>query len=267
MHATATTGCCWTCTEMQELVPLPSVGRVFRSSRPVRLSDRDPTGRLRLDAVARYLQDVATDDVAETGWGAPRHLWVVRHLRIDVVVPPRADDCVELATWSSGAAALAAGRRMSLIGDRGGRVELDSVWIHLGADARPERIGDFGPYAEAAGTRVVSTRLELPEPPAEASRMRWPLRTTDLDTLGHVNNAAYWHAVEECLPAAGLDLGRAHCAQLDHRHPLDAADDVALVRAANDGELEIAFFVGPVAHAIARVEAVRGKSTPADRTS
>jgi acyl-ACP thioesterase len=239
---------------VEPLVPLPSAGRVFRSSRRIRLSDRDPTGRLRLDSVARYLQDVATDDVSETGWGAPRHLWVVRSLRIDVLVPPRRDDRVELATWSSGAAALAAGRRMSLIGDRGGRVELDSVWIHLGADAKPARIVDFGPYAETAGTRVVSTRLELSEPSADVVRRRWPLRATDLDTLGHVNNAAYWHAVEECLGDAGLDLVRTLRARLDHRHPLDAGDDVELAHAASDGRLDIAFVVGPAAHAVARVE-------------
>ena len=73
---------------MEPLVPVPQAGRVFRASRRIRLSDRDATGRLRLDAVARYLQDVATDDVDETGWGAPEHLWVVRQLRIDVLVPP-----------------------------------------------------------------------------------------------------------------------------------------------------------------------------------
>jgi acyl-ACP thioesterase len=239
---------------VEPLVPLPSAGRVFRSGRRIRLSDRDPTGRLRLDSVARYLQDVATDDVSETGWGAPRHLWVVRSLRIEVLVPPRRDDRVELATWSSGAAALAAGRRMSLIGDRGGRVELDSVWIHLGADAKPERIGDFGPYAETAGTRVVSTRLELSEPSADVVRRRWPLRSTDLDTLGHVNNAAYWHAVEECLLRSGLDLTRTHRARLDHRHPLDCGDDVELAHAVSDGSLDIAFVVGRAAHAVARVE-------------
>jgi hypothetical protein len=37
----------------------------------LRLSDMDARGRLRLDAVARYLQDVASDDVDETGWGSP----------------------------------------------------------------------------------------------------------------------------------------------------------------------------------------------------
>ena len=120
-------------------MPLPAVGRTFRAGRRIRLSDRDASGRLRLDAVARYLQDVAGDDVDETGWGAPDHLWVMRHVRIDVVVPAVADDFVELTTWCSGTASVAAGRRMSLVGDRGGNVEVDSVWIHLGPDARPAR--------------------------------------------------------------------------------------------------------------------------------
>ena len=123
----------------------------------------------------------------------------MRHLRIEVVRPPVEDDRVELATWSSGSAPLAAARRMSLAGDRGGRVELDSVWVHLGPDARPARIGDFGPYAEAAAGRVVSTRLELLSLRRTRARARWPLRATDEDLLGHVNNAAYWHAVEERL--------------------------------------------------------------------
>jgi acyl-ACP thioesterase len=241
---------------LEPLVPLPAAGRVFRSSRRIRLSDRDARGRLRLDAVARYLQDVASDDVDETGWGAPQHLWVVRHIRVEVVRPPVEDDRVELATWSSGSASLAAARRMSLVGDRGGRVELDSVWIHLGPDARPARIGDFGPYAEATAGRVISTRLELPEPAAEGVRERWPLRVTDEDLLGHVNNAAYWHALEERLQrSAGPDPREPLRARLDHRHPIDLGDPVELVEATTDGVLRLAFVVGRSVRAVAAVEA------------
>ena len=44
----------------------------------MRLGDVDPSGRLRLDAIARYLQDVASDDAADagldTGWVARRTL-------------------------------------------------------------------------------------------------------------------------------------------------------------------------------------------------
>jgi acyl-ACP thioesterase len=205
--------------------------------------------------VARYLQDVASDDVDETGWGAPEHLWVVRRLRIEVVVPPVEDDHVELATWSSGTGAVAAGRRMSLVGDRGGRVELDSVWIHLGRNARPARITNFDVYAEAAGDRVVSTKLELGEPAAGARRRSWPLRRTDVDLLSHVNNAAYWHAVEELLTGGEPDCHRPLRALLDHRHALDLGDEVELVEERRDGRLRVAFVVGGVAKAVAVVEA------------
>jgi acyl-ACP thioesterase len=237
------------------LVPPPADGRVFRARRPVRLSDRDVCGRLRLDAVARYLQDVAGDDVDETGWGAPEHLWVIRRIRVDVLAPVVADRGVELATWCSGLAPVAAGRRTSLSGDAGGRIEVDSAWIHLGPDARPARLDDtFGIYARAAEGRRVSTRLELPDPPDGAAAEPWPLRVTDVDRLGHVNNAAYWHAVEQLLPGSGIDSRLPLRASLDYRSPLDLGEPVELVHHAGDGRLAVAFAVGGSIRAAARVE-------------
>ena len=137
----------------------------------IRLSDTDATGRLQLDAVARYLQDAAIDDVAETGWGAPEHLWVLRAVRIEVVRPFLEDGEVDIVTWGSSFSSLAAGRRWSLEGDAGGAIEVDSTWIHLGPDARPARIGDgFEAYAEAAQGRAASTRLRLAEPAIAGDR-------------------------------------------------------------------------------------------------
>ncbi len=239
-----------------EVVPLPTTGRTFRATRRIRLSDRAKDGRLRLDSVARYLQDVAMDDVDETGWGAPEHLWVMRHIGIEVVAPPVEDDHVELSTWCSGTASVAAGRRMSLVGDRGGRIELDSVWIHLGPDARPARIEGFGQYAEAAGGRVVSTRLELPVPELDGRRIAWPLRATDIDLLGHVNNAAYWHAVEDLLSEEGADTRKALSARLEYRQAIDLEDEVELVATSRDGRRVIAFVVGDGARAVAEVDKI-----------
>jgi acyl-ACP thioesterase len=239
---------------LEPLVPIPPTGRVFRTAYRVRLSDTDATGRLRLDAVARYLQDAATDDVEETSWGAPEHLWVLRSVRIDVRSPFLDDREVGILTWGSGLSALAASRRWSLAGDRGGSIEVDSTWVHLDRDARPARIGaGFEDYAEAAQGRSASTRLTLPDPPDDSPRMPWPLRVTDIDLMGHVNNAAYWSAVEHSLQGRLPDLRKPVRARLDYRHPLDLGERLELTLHADDG-LVVGFVAGGVVKAVARLE-------------
>lgn len=235
-------------------IPVPVAGRTYSASRRVRLSEMDAHGRLRLDAVARFLQDVAIDDVQETGWGMPEHLWFVRRIRIDVLRPFLDDRTVELATWCSGVAAIAAGRRWSVTGDAGGRIEVDSVWVHLGARASPARIEGFGVYAAAAGGRSVSTRLELPDPPVSAERTPWALRATDVDLHGHVNNAVYWQAVEELYPRLGVDPRRPFRAELDYRQPIDFGEPLELVAFYDEGRGAVAFVAGGAAvRAVARV--------------
>ena len=211
-------------------------GRVFESERRIRLSDTDAAGRLRLDAVARYLQDVAGDDVEDAGWSADEHVWVVR--------PFAGDERVALATWCSGTGASAAGRHTRLSGDRGGLIETETVWIHLDREGRPLRLSErfHAVYGPSAGGRRVSTRLALPDPPRDAERVAWQLRVADVDLLGHVNNAAYWAAVEE---AAGAPPAHA---VLEYRRPLDVADPVELLVA--DGL--VGFAVGDEVRAVAR---------------
>lgn len=240
---------------MDALAPVPERGRTVTRRRRVRLSDLDASGRVRFDALARYLQDVAIDDVQETGWGLPEHLWFIRRIRLDVMAPFLEDRELELRTWCSGLARVVAGRRWSLRGDRGGAAEVDSVWIHLGPEGRPQRIGaDFGVYAEAAGGRRVSARLDLPDPPPGARRVPWPLRAADIDLHGHVNNAVYWQAVEERAPVTGPDLRRPLRARLDYRAPVDLGDRLELVEHAGGERLLLGFAVGDEMRAVARLE-------------
>ena len=236
-------------------IPVPSQGRTFSARCRVRLSDVDSHGRVRLDAVARFLQDIAIDDVQETGWGMPEHLWFLRRIRIDMLEPFLEDREVELVTWCSGLAAIAAGRRWSLRGDGGGRAEVDSVWIHLGPDQRPARIEGFGVYGEATGGRRVSTKLELPDPPASEPGLPWPLRVTDIDLHGHVNNAVYWQAVEHLMPSTEVDPGGALVAELDYREPIDLGDGIELVASNAGRQLLAGFRAVDGIRAVARVEA------------
>jgi acyl-ACP thioesterase len=213
----------------------------------------DEHGRFRLDALARFLQDAAIDDVQETGWGMPEHLWFIRRIRVDVLQPFLGDREVQLTTWCSGVAAIAAGRRWSVTGDAEGRIEVDSVWIHLDAGGSPARITDFGVYAEATGGRHVSTKLELPDPPQDNKRRRWSLRATDVDLHGHVNNAVYWQGVEELLPTVGIDPRQPLQAELDYRQPIDLGEEIDLVAFSDDGRGAVAFVAGEAVRAVARI--------------
>jgi acyl-ACP thioesterase len=177
-----------------------------------------------------------------------------------VVAPFLRDRELELTTWCSGLAAIAAGRRWSVTGDRGGRIEVDSVWIHLGSDQRPARIEDFGVYAAATGGRSVSTKLALHDPPPVAEPTPWPLRVSDVDVHGHVNNAVYWQAVEHRLAGGAPDLRLPHRALLDYRDPVDLSDRVELVDVPDRGGRTVAFLVGDRVRAVARVEPLSAPS-------
>jgi acyl-ACP thioesterase len=231
--------------------------RRFSARRPIRLSDTDPAGRLRLDAVARYLQDVAADDIADAGWSPEEHVWVVRRTALEVEQPFLVDTAAELTTWCAGIAAAAAARRTTLTGDRGGRIEAEMIWIHLGRDLRPERLGErfLSVYGESAGGRKVSTRLVLPGPTGTVTGTAWHVRATDVDTIGHVNNAAYWAAVEECW---GDRLGEPARLVLEYRRPIDRGEDVQL---AADGE-RLWLVVGGEVRAAAGLSSRAGADDP-----
>lgn len=222
--------------------------RRFRSERTVGLSDVDAGGRLRLDVVARYLQDVASEDVIDVGRPPSRHFWVVRRTELEVVTPFQDDLRVELETWASGVAPTAASRRYTLRGDNGGHLEAESIWIHLDRNLRPLRLDEgfleiYGPSTEG---RRASTRLTLPPPSAEPDR-DWPLRVVDVDRLAHVNNAAYWAPVEELW--AGR-LGGPLRAVMEYRKPIDLGEQV---RIAHDADM-LWLVVGDEVRAAARVE-------------
>src|SRR3546814_5551894 len=117
-----------------------------------------------------------------------------------------------------------------MVGGGGGRVDGATIWVHMDlTSGRPSRIaaGFEEIYGEARGGRTVKARLQHPDPPVDAAARPWPLRFTDFDVLEHVNNAAYWEAVEELL-AARRDLRAPLRAEVEHRGAVEQGADVVL---------------------------------------
>ena len=232
------------------LVPEPRVGRVYRSQRTIRLADVAVDGRLRLDAMARYMQDIASDDVADAKAEDELLTWVVRRTVIDVVRPFRSDQAASLATWASGSGSHWAARRTTIAGDAGGHAEAESIWVLLDrASGRPARLPSAFDelYGESGLGRKVSAKLELPpEPDRDAVQIRWPIRVSDIDTLGHANNAVYWAAIESALATSqdGAPIGAATRGVLEYRRPLDLTSDLALAIARDQRETAVWFIDG-----------------------
>lgn len=200
-------------------MPLPARGRRYRATRRVRLGDVTPSGRLRLDALARYLQDIAFDDGEDAGVKGTER-WILRRLVVDVTALPRFTEMVEMTTWCSGAGPRWAERRTSMAGC----VEAAAIWVYVDERGRPARLPEpfFVHWGEAAGDRKVTARLAHPDPPDGLAVRPWPLRKTDFDVIGHVNNAAYWESVEELLT---VGPGRW---EIEFRDEIGRGADVAL---------------------------------------
>ena len=150
-------------------------------------------GRLRLEALARFLQDIATDDADDARLSERRGVWVLRSSDVEVRALPVYHETVELATFCSGTGPRWAERRTQLLGDRGARIEVAALWVFVDPSrGRPLPLDDdfHDRYGESAGGRRVRGRL-VHGAPAPAAQVRpWPFRASDFDVLDHVNNAA-----------------------------------------------------------------------------
>jgi acyl-ACP thioesterase len=219
------------------IVPRPAKGRVYETSRRVRVADADPTGRLRLDAVARLVQDIGNEDVADAGLD-PNIPWVVRRSHAAVDGWPQLGDRLAVATWCGGVGSRWAERRVSFQTDGGATVEIATLVIHLDQRGRPARLPGWfeDVYAEAAQGRAISSRLTLPPPPADASARPWAVRSTDLDVMGHVNNAITWAAIEDECDRRGFAPTHA---SVEWSGSLEKEDPVDLRAAALEGGLGV----------------------------
>ena len=213
-------------------MPIPTVGRRFEAARRVRLGDADRHGRLRLDALARLLQDVGHDDFVDASLD-PASPFVARRSVVWAPQWPRLGDRLALVTFCGGLGSRWAERRTSITvrdlasGELTARVEIATVWVFLDerGHSSPLPAWFLDAYGTAAAGRRVSARLSGSRPDERAASRPWALRATDLDMLGHVNNAATWTAVEDELARHDVVPTRA---VLEYGAPIALEDEMRL---------------------------------------
>ena len=192
-------------------------------------------GRLRLDALTRYTQDVSDDDTTDAGLD-PDPGWIARRTTVSQYRPAVLGETIDLVTFCSGLGRRWAERRLRIVGDRGAGYDVATLWICVDpATGRPVTLTDqfLDIYGPSAAGRKVSARQVNPKPPngadgAGLERWSWPLRAVDFDTLDHVNNAAYWAVVEEAFVTSWGPAGDRFDATIEYSAGLDPDDEVTI---------------------------------------
>ncbi|MFE3447121.1 acyl-[acyl-carrier-protein] thioesterase [Nocardia sp. NPDC059180] len=246
------------------LTPCPDENRAFHEHWPVRLGDTDGDERLRLDAVARYLQDIGYDHLQVVDDGDLHPGWIVRRTVIDVLAPIEFGDRVHLRRWPSALSNRWCNMRIQVRSDNGGLIETEMFLIHVDIEAgRPARMTDrfMAPMLAATTQHRLSWRPALQEHTHVGAEPRpFPLRVTDVDRYGHVNNAVHWEAVEEALARFPDAPTSPYRVILEHAGPVMAGDDVLIRAWRSESAQHVQLEVDGSARTLARIESLTDTS-------
>jgi acyl-CoA thioester hydrolase len=176
-----------------------AVGHVYIAQVRVRHDDLDAFGRAYPSAYLRHLAQVAIDASTDAGFDAAWYTaagarWLVRRTAFTVTRPARADDELQVRTWVEDFRRVRSRRRYEADIGAAPALRAATDWVFVDATTgRPRRVPDemetrFGMAVDAGAPR---TPWRAPAAPSEPGRSTYRVRWAELDSLGHMNNAAY----------------------------------------------------------------------------
>jgi acyl-ACP thioesterase len=208
---------------------------VFGLEWPLRVADIDRTGRLRLDAAARHIQDIGQDQLREMGFEETHPLWIVRRTMVDLIRPIEFQDMLHLRRWCSGTSNRWCEMRVRIDGKRGrGLVESEAFWININRDTQmPARIADDfleGLHKTTSVGRLRWKGYLKPGSRDDAAEVHeFPVRVTDIDLFDHMNNSVYWSVIEDYLASRRELLGGPLRITIEHEAPVALGDKLEIV--------------------------------------
>ena len=190
-----------------------AVAHVYTARVQVRHHELDAFGRVHAAVYLRYLAQAAVEASTAVGFDADWYaaagtLWLVRRSTFEVGRPARAGERLEIRTWVEDFRRVRSHRRYE-IRDPHAALCLTALtdWVYVAAaTGRPRRVpaqmeGAFGLDGARARERPP---WRAPAPPAAPARAVHRVGYAELDSLGHMNNAAY---LDVCTQAALDALG------------------------------------------------------------
>lgn len=192
---------------------------IFKRRFRIRHYECDMYGHLNNVNYVRYMQETALDASAAVGWDTERyraigHQWLIRETNIEFLQPLLWNDEVEVTSYVVDFRRVQSRRRYEFrrVADDILVANADTNWVFLNSETgKPASIPDSMVHDFAPDGLGNPDRFEkFPEPPPQPAgvfRLNKRAEWRDIDTVGHLNNAAYMAYCEDASTQVGRDIG------------------------------------------------------------
>ncbi|GAB09050.1 hypothetical protein GOARA_027_00130 [Gordonia araii NBRC 100433] len=238
-------------TPPQPLADRPDNARYFEAQYRVRTGDIDQDMRVRLDAVARFLQDVANDNIEATEFWETDPYWIVRRTVVDVISPITWPATITAQRWCGALSTRWTNMRVRFTAKHetnmfnpderpDGLIETEAFWILVNDQGIPTRLSDEA--FEMLSQMTTEHRLrwkamnpvKAPDAGSEPDREH-VLRAVDYDPFKHLNNAAYLAVLEDEVLAHPELIEGPHRMVIEYLRPIEPGASLT-IRRLRDGD-------------------------------
>ncbi len=169
--------------------------------------DVGPTGTAHVAFICRALQEAASRNAAELGFGYSDMIdealiWVLVRLRVVIDRVPEWNEEITVETWPSGTNRLTAYRDFRVTSSDGSAIAIaDTAWIAVNHETRrPVRMDSVIEHP-AVGPRLIGGELPRVSPgtPVEIGE-QFTVRYSHIDRHNHVNNVRYIDWILDAYP-------------------------------------------------------------------
>lgn len=215
--------------------------------------DTDASWRLKPVSFMNYAQEMANRHASVLGFGyddliGSRTAWVLARMYIRFIDLPLWRNDVTLTTWHKGLNRLFFLRDFRMNDPQGNvRVEATTSWIVLNLDTRrlvrDPKLMDEGTKCSENAVEQPADKVQLPKDAQMEFVMEHTVSYSDVDLLGHTNNAMYMHWAMDAVPYEITSQHPLKEVTINFNHETRAGEKVSIYRTSLQAEDGLRVFI------------------------
>lgn len=215
--------------------------------------DTDASWRLKPVSFMNYAQEMANRHASVLGFGyddliGSRTAWVLARMYIRFIDLPLWRNDVTLTTWHKGLNRLFFLRDFRMTDPQGNvRVEATTSWIVLNLDTRrlvrDPKLMDEGTKCSENAVEQPADKVQLPKDAQMEFVMEHTVSYSDVDLLGHTNNAMYMHWAMDAVPYEITSQHPLKEVTINFNHETRAGEKISIYRTSLQAEDGLRVFI------------------------